>query len=403
MSRIPSHTQLTLPLLWVLQANQGMTAKSAAAAVAEQMGLAQSVTGFVERRSDGRPMNIWERRVRWVRQTLVGEGLIARQQYNWWDLTYKGKCFLANCRPGIIVTVLESENGIAFWAEAETAVAHIQDQAIDLIITSPEYPLVKQKAYGNRVGDDYLKWLTALAQSWKSKLKTSGSLVLNLQDVYQPDVPTLNLYQEKLVLHLVEELGYQLCQKFIWHNPAKPPATHWVTVKRVRVKSSFESFYWFGNTAHPKANNRNVLRPYGKTMLRTLATGGDQRRPGPSGHGHLTPGFARDNGGSIPDNVLVAHNASSNDSYCRSCRSESTPIHPARFPDAPLEFLIRLLTDPGDTVYDPLAGSLKVGEVAERLNRYWIGSERSLQYLFSGRHRFPTVGNWVGPDLLAAR
>ncbi len=274
MSRIPSHTQLTLPLLWVLQANQGMRAKDAAAAVAEHMGLAQVVTGFVEKRSDGRPMNIWERRVRWVRQTLVGEGLITREQYNWWDLTYKGKCFLANCRPGIIVTVFESENGVAFWAEAETAVAHIQDQAIDLIITSPEYPLVKQKAYGNRIGGEYLNWLTALAESWKSKLKNTGSLVLNLQDVYQPDVPTLNLYQEKLVLHLVEQLGYHLCQKFIWHNPAKPPATHWVTVKRVRVKSGFESFYWFGKTAHPKANNRNVLRPYGKTMLRTLATGG---------------------------------------------------------------------------------------------------------------------------------
>ena len=403
MSRIPSHTQLTLPLLWALQANQGMKAKDAAAAVAKSMGLDQAVTGLVERQSDGRLMNVWERRVRWVRQTLVGEGMVGNGQYNWWELTCKGKSFLANCRPGIIVTVLETEKGVAFWAEAETAVAHVQDQEIDLIITSPEYPLVKQKPYGNRVGDEYVNWLTGLACAWKRTLKDTGSLVINLQDVYQPDLPTLNLYQEKLILRLVEELDYQLCQKFVWHNPTKPPATHWVTVKRVRVKSGFESFYWFGKTAHPKANNRNVLRPYSRKMLQTLATGGDQRRTGPSGHGHLTPGFARDNGGSIPDNVWVAHNATSNDLYCRCCRSESIPIHPARFPDAPLEFLIKLLTDPGDTVYDPLAGSIKVGEVAERLDRQWICSERSLKYLFGGRHRFPQAGKWVGPDVLATR
>jgi DNA modification methylase len=88
----------------------------------------------------------------------------------------------------------------------------------------------------------------------------------------------------------------------------------------------------------------------------------------------------------------------SNDVYCRNCRTEGTPVHPARFPDEPLEFLIKLLTDRGDTVYDPLAGSLKVGEVAERLGRNWIASERSMTYLFGGRHRFSERGRWLGPE-----
>ena len=271
----------------------------------------------------------------------------------------------------------------------------------DAIITSPEYPLVKPKQYGNREGDEYLDWLTSLAASWKPKLKSTGSLVLNLQDTYLQGTPTLSLYQERLLLRLVDELGYHLCQKFIWHNPTKPVCTDWVTVKRIRVKSGLEAFYWFGKSEYPKANNRRVLRPYGKTMLRTLATGGDQRKTGPSGHGHLTPGFQRDNGGSIPDNLLVAHNAASNDRYCRECRLEGSPIHPARFPDEPLEFLVKLLTEPGDTVYDPLGGSLKLGEVAERLGRNWISSERSLSYLYGGRHRFsPASGKWVGPNPL---
>jgi DNA modification methylase len=88
----------------------------------------------------------------------------------------------------------------------------------------------------------------------------------------------------------------------------------------------------------------------------------------------------------------------SNDVYCRNCRTEGTPVHPARFPDEPLELLIKLLTDRGDTVYDSLAGSLKVGEVAERLGRNWIASERSMTYLFGGRHRFSERGRWLGPE-----
>jgi len=399
MGNLPPHSQLTLPLLSVLEETSGMKAKDAAAAVAEKLGLTSSVTSQTEVQPDGSRMNLWARRVRWVRQTLVEDEMIRGDRYNWWTLTDKAKAFLVNCRPGVIITVFETDNGMALWAAAETAVAYVQDEAVDLILTSPEYPLAKPKAYGNRVGEHYLDWLTGLAQSWKPKLKISGSLVLNLQDAYQPNSPTLNLYQEKLLLRLVEDLGYHLCQKFIWHNPSKSPATHWVTVKRVRVKSGFESFYWLGKTPHPKASNANVLRPYGRTMRRTLQQGGDQRKTRPSGQGHLTPSYARDNGGSIPDNVLVAHNASSNDQYCRSCRGEGIPIHPARFPDEPIEFLIRLLTDPGDTVYDPLAGSLKVGEVAERLHRNWIATERSLKYLFGGRHRFPQAGRWLHPEL----
>jgi DNA methylase len=187
-------------------------------------------------------------------------------------------------------------------------------------------------------------------------------------------------------------------QKLVWVSPAKMPTTEWVTVRRVRLVSGFETFYWLAPSAHPKASNRRVLRPYGKTMQYTLARGGDARPPRPGDQGHITPSFARDNGGSIPHNVVItARNAASNDPYCRACRAEGTPIHPARFADAPVELIIKLLTDPNDLVYNPLAGSLKVGEVAERLGRRWISNDKSLSYLYGGRHRFVNVnGTWHG-------
>jgi hypothetical protein len=42
---------------------------------------------------------------------------------------------------------------------------------------------------------------------------------------------------------------------------------------------------------------------------------------------------------------------------------------PARFPTALPEFFIKLLTEPGDHVLDPFAGSNTTGEAAESLGR----------------------------------
>jgi DNA modification methylase len=395
--KLPSHAEIAVPLLRVLDQENGMRAKDAAQAVALELQIDPDLTTGTDRLANGEACNLWNRRVRWVRQSLIRDGLVAAPKFNWWEASEKGRQFLHNCRPGVIITVFETESGQALWAEAETAAAHIHDESIDLILTSPEYPLVRPKSYGNRTGQAYLDWLTDLAAAWKAKLKSTGSLVLNLQDVYEPGKPTLQLYQEKLVLRLVEELGWHLCQKLIWHSPSKIPCTDWVTVKRIRITNGFETFYWFGKTPYPKASNLRVLRPYRKTMLRTLAQGGDSRPRRPGDHGHLTPSFHRNHGGSIPNNVIVASNSASNDHYCRSCREDGLPIHPGRFPDAPVEFFIKLLTEEGDSVYDPLAGSLKVGEVAERMGRRWLANEKSLTYLYGARHRF-AKGNWLGPQ-----
>src|SRR5206468_12013029 len=49
------------------------------------------------------------------------------------------------------------------------------------------------------------------------------------------------------------------------------------------------------------------------------------------------------------------------------CREKGLPIHPARFPATIPEYFIRLLTDPGDAVVDPFAGSCVTGEAAAGL------------------------------------
>ena len=86
--------------------------------------------------------------------------------------------------------------------------------------------------------------------------------------------------------------------------------------------------------------------------------------------------------------LLKFGNNAANDLYTERCKDAGQKIHPARFPAALPEFFIKLLTDEGDIVLDPFAGSNTTGAVAERLERRWVAVERVEEYLRGSRFRF---------------
>src|ERR1017187_7691401 len=70
------------------------------------------------------------------------------------------------------------------------------------------------------------------------------------------------------------------------------------------------------------------------------------------------------------------------------CQERKLASHPARYPAELPEYLIRMLTDAGDIVVDPFAGSCVTGEVAERLDRKWMCVEMIEDYLKGALGRF---------------
>jgi site-specific DNA-methyltransferase (cytosine-N4-specific) len=94
---------------------------------------------------------------------------------------------------------------------------------------------------------------------------------------------------------------------------------------------------------------------------------------------------------SLPSNLVVAGGVSGNDAYSRACRAAGLEPHPARFPAILPSQIIRLATDRGDVVYDPMAGSNTVGKVAQDLGRRWISSDPMLEYVRSSELRFDGV------------
>lgn len=259
-------------------------------------------------------------------------------------------------------------------------------------------------AYGNVHKDEYVGWFLGFAKQIFRVLRDDGSFVLNVGGSYNAGTPTRSVYHFKLMIALVEELNFHLAQECFWYNPAKMPApAEWVTVRRVRIKDSVEYVWWFSKTPWPKANNRNVLKPYSKDMLR-LNQRGVRETVRPSGH-HINSSFVSvEAGGSIPPNVveevdaetmLKFGNNASNDQFTKRCKELGIKIHPARFPTSLPEFFIKLLTDEDDVVLDPFAGSNTTGVVSEQLARRWIAMDLSAEYLEASKARFPQAASTV--------
>ena len=290
-------------------------------------------------------------------------------------------------------TAYATERGLMLHGLAENVLKHKDFDAIrgrvQLIFTSPPFPLNTKKKYGNLQGEEYLQWLTSFGSLFRELLTPEGSIVIELGNSWEPGLPTMSTLGLKALLRFQEENNLHLCQEFICHNPARLPSpAQWVTIERIRLKDSFTRLWWLSPSPRPKANNKNVLKEYSAAMQRLLKTKQFNAGKRPSEHSISEESFAVDNGGAIPPNVLTISNTSANDPYQEYCRDNQIEFHPARMPFDLPEFFINFLTDADDIILDPFAGSNTTGAAAEKLNRYWIAVEPTPHYIKGSLGRF---------------
>jgi site-specific DNA-methyltransferase (cytosine-N4-specific) len=268
----------------------------------------------------------------------------------------------------------------------------VETSSVDLIMTSPPFGLVRKKDYGNVDSEDYVEWFKQFGKEFHRVLKDSGSLVIDIGGAWMSGTPTRSLYHYELLIMLCKEFKFHLAQEFFWWNPARlPTPAEWVTVRRIRVKDAINCVWWLSKTPWPKASNRRVLAPYSEAM-KTLLKDGYTPKLRPSGH-DISDKFSTDNGAAIPPNLIAIAHTESNSAYLVYCKEQGIKPHPARFPVDLPEFFIRMLTDKGDLVIDPFAGSCVTGEACQRLGRKWICGDLEEEYLKGAVGRFRPVAD----------
>ena len=289
-----------------------------------------------------------------------------------------------------IEPVYETKSGKAYCGDSLKLLEEMPDNSINLVVTSPPFALQRQKAYGNKGQNEYVDWLKQFGEVVYRKLKPDGSFVLDLGGAYKKGLPERSLYNYRVLIEFCDDLGFHLAEEFFWFNPSKLQSPiEWVNKRKIRVKDSVNTVWWFSKTEWPKADASNVLTEYSERMKSLIRNPDAFYKPTtrPSGHS-ISKSFGKDNGGAIPSNLLQISNSESNSKYFRACKTLGIKGHPARFPAKLPEFFIKFLTEPGDLVVDIFAGSNTAGEVAESLKRKWISIDLDRDYVANSIFRF---------------
>lgn len=305
-------------------------------------------------------------------------------------------------------TAYATQLGVSIVARSEKLLETIPGKRlrgkVQLVFTSPPFPLNRKKKYGNLEGDQFRDWLAGYAEPLSDLLTTDGSIVMEMGNAWEPGLPVMSTLAMEALLAFKRAAGLHLCQEFIWFNPARlPTPAAWVTVRRLRVKDAFTRVWWLSKTPYPKADNRRVLQPYSGAMKSLLSRGSYNAGLRPSEHRIGEKSFLKNHGGAIPPNVLdfsprpettnllIEGNTRSRSDYRSHCKELGLEPHPAVMPISLAKFFINLCTTPRDIILDPFGGSNTTGAAAESLDRQWISIEATRAYAMSGIGHFNSL------------
>jgi len=311
----------------------------------------------------------------------------------------------------------------------------LEDESIDLVITSPPYADMKTYAGGFRTfhPDNYVEWFLPYISLIAKKLKPTGSFILNINDKSMDGFRHPFIFELIFAIHNIEDYckikgkkvekefrnmhGLRLFERLFW-NKGKYLA------HPSRFGDKVEYLFWFSKTKDrkfnmdsmrleydPKSVNR-MKRPLLKRFVRDSGEEVTEYKQGGEGS------WAPDPKGALPS-VLIEEGAmhhvhpivedlpegtilvterfdsenidvvqpkigeSPKPSTVVTIGSETRRIagnHVAVYPERLVSYFIQGATDEGDVVLDPFMGTGTTAVVAKALGRKYLGFEQVQEY-----------------------
>jgi len=109
---------------------------------------------------------------------------------------------------GLIKPAYRTDWGVMYQGDCEEILKRYpltrQIGKVQLVLTSPPFPLNRKKKYGNLTGEEYLNWLKNLAPLFRNYLSPYGSIVLELGNAWEAGNPVMSTLPLKALMAFLE-------------------------------------------------------------------------------------------------------------------------------------------------------------------------------------------------------
>ena len=240
-----------------------------------------------------------------------------------------------------------------FHVDAIDSMSHLPANMFDLIITSPPYNIGKEYETPMPLSD-YIDW----SEKWINQVyhlcKPFGAMWLNLGYIEVPGrgraVPISYLIWEKLPFFLLQEV--------VWNYGAG------VSTKKVFSPRN-EKFLWLAKSPDKYTFNLDAVRDPNTKYP-------NQKKNGKSRVNPL---------GKNPTDVWQFPKVTTGQGLIGRRASRERTKHPAQFPLAVIDRIVKASSNPGDVVFDPFIGSGTTAEAAMMNGRKAVGFEIRSEYI----------------------
>jgi DNA modification methylase len=248
---------------------------------------------------------------------------------------------------------------------AEDLIPTLPDSSVGLTFTSPPYALQRKKQYGGVSEADYPAWFTdRIMRPLMPKMRPDGNVLINIKGHVREG--QVSDYVYRLIL-AIRDAGWIQPDEIIWHSPDKPPLGR----TKDRPRRTWEHLLWFSPSRRPFIDVRAC-----STGDANWAAGRSRKK------NHLV------NGKQVFKFKGEKQRARITDIVTASIGGITKNVpHPAMFPAALPEFIIKTFSRPMDVVVDPFVGSGTTVLAAQNLGRRYWGCDRSAEYVILARRR----------------
>lgn len=238
---------------------------------------------------------------------------------------------------------------LLYHGDCQSMMAKIKKPVIPLTITSPPYNIGKEYEKVRSV-DEYVEWCESWIRDIWDITAPTGSFWLNLG--------YLNFPGKALALPIAyllwDRTPFYLLQEIVWNYGAGVAC-------RQTFSPRNEKFLWFAKNENNHIFNLDAVRDP------------NVKYPNQKKNGKLKCNPI----GKNPSDVWQFPKVTSG----RNRASRERTAHPAQFPTALIERIIKACSNPGDIIFDPFIGSGSTAEAAIRTGRKALGFEIRKDYI----------------------